>query len=105
MKKTIPFAALALCALAACVSDPALEAFDGDFDREKETKIIVTYCQSCHNHAAFDPVNHLATQPSRYTESPYADAQDCRTCHDLRKNFWHDYVRSTRFPDGSLIHE
>lgn len=82
-----------------------MEAFDGEYDRIKEMKVIVGYCQSCHTHADFDPVNHMVIQQSRYQAEPYTKAEDCRTCHDLEKNFWNDYVRTTHFPEGSLTNE
>lgn len=105
LERAISFLFLMTTMLAGCVSDPVLDAFDGDFDRVKETKTIVYYCQSCHNHKDFDPVNHMAIQPISYDRAPYTEAESCRTCHELTVNFWNDYERTTHFPDGSLVDE
>jgi hypothetical protein len=98
--------ALAFCALTgACASDPVIDAFDGDFERSKETQIIVGYCQSCHNHKDFEPTIHLSEMPYRYEQAPYASADDCRTCHNASLNVWRDIERVTYFPKGALSHD
>ena len=86
-----------------CASDPVEKAFAGKYDRFEETKIIVEYCQGCHIHRNFDFAGHLGQAPAMYENEPFSSADDCRTCHAVRRNFWHDEIRSTYFPEGRIV--
>ena len=89
--------------LSACVSSPVDDAFDGDMGYVKETRTIVDYCQTCHVHRNLDPIRHLSEATLLYTTEPYSSADDCKTCHSIKRDFWNDLIRSTRFPDGRVV--
>ena len=86
--------------LVSCATSDVEKAFTGKYEYQKETKIITEYCQSCHTHKAFDPIDHTEKITVEYSDEPYVSATDCRTCHSVRKNFWNDLIRTTHNPSG-----
>ena len=96
---------MAFLSLSSCVSAPVDKAFRGEMEKPKETKTIVTYCQSCHVHRNFSPGEHLNKITAEYKTAPYNSASDCRTCHSIKRDFWSDVIRYTYYPEGRLADE
>ncbi len=99
------FFLLLLMTLGACSNVPVVKAYNGNMGIEEETKTIVEYCESCHIHRNLDEESHILDLPLKYTTEPFASATDCKTCHQISENFWNDILRSTVFPDGSLVYQ
>jgi len=105
VKKYLAGVFLALPLFASCASVPVEKAFSGGMASDEARKVIVDYCQTCHVHRDFKPVDHLTKVAAQYTKEPYKSAKDCRTCHSIEKNFWNDIIRSTYFPEGRLVND
>ena len=97
------FFAMLCLSIQACASKPIDRAFAGKMDRTEETKTIVEYCQSCHLHRKFKAPDHIATITAEYKSEPYGSAEDCRTCHSIKRDFWDKIIRNTHFPKGRLV--
>jgi len=82
-----------------CYTKKIEKAFDGDFTKEKNNRMINEYCQSCHIHKNFVPAPHIAKLSRKYKMKIFRRATECRTCHYLEKKFAeNDFSRKTRTP-------
>ena len=75
------------------------KAFDGEFSRAKNNKIINDYCLNCHVHKDFIAQDHIIKKRKSYRKNFYRKTSDCRTCHYVEK-IWsrNDLKRKTRYP-------
>lgn len=82
-----------------CSSLEVEKAFDGDFSRAKNNKVINNYCLNCHVHRDFQAEEHIIKKRKSYKKKFYRRASDCRTCHYVEK-IWarNDLKRKTRYP-------
>ena len=80
------------------------KAFSGNFEPEKNNKIITAYCTSCHSHKDFAPQPHLSRVSTIYEKKPYRGATQCRICHRIKLKGWAiPWVqRTTRRPHGRM---
>jgi hypothetical protein len=87
-----------LLSLTACQPRPLEDALQGRLSPEESNTIITEYCQSCHIHRAFDPLNHTERVQSLYDRPPYNATGECRTCHLVHKDTWGVRLRKTVWP-------
>ncbi len=75
------------------------KAFNGEFSRAKNNKVINDYCLNCHVHRNFQAEEHIVQKRKFYKKSIYRRTSDCRTCHYVEK-VWarNDLKRKTRYP-------
>ena len=74
-------------------------AFDGEFNKVKNNKLINAYCTSCHNHKEFDSKQHILKVRQKYKRKLFRSRSECRTCHYLEKMSSKDHIfRKTRRP-------
>jgi hypothetical protein len=94
--KLFLFLALIFCG---CSSLEVEKAFDGDFSRAKNNKVINNYCLNCHVHRDFQAEEHVIKKRRSYKKNLYKKTSDCRTCHYVEK-IWarNDLKRKTRYP-------
>lgn len=103
--RIIHFATLTIACLitASCVSKPVDRAFAGKMGPDEAKRTIVEYCQTCHTHRNFNAAEHLGQVSEAYKAEPYTSANDCQTCHSMKRNFWDDVIRTTHYPGGRLV--
>ncbi len=87
-----------------CSSLKVEKAFNGDFSRAKNNKVINDYCLNCHVHRDFQAETHILKKRKSYKKNFYRKTSDCRTCHYVEK-VWarNDLKRKTRYP--SLVNK
>ncbi len=75
------------------------KAFNGEFSRAKNNKVINDYCLNCHVHRNFQAEEHILAKRKSYRRNFYRRTSDCRTCHYVEK-IWarNDLKRKTRYP-------
>tara|TARA_B100001123_G_C14480007_1_gene697952 strand:+ start:28 stop:468 length:441 start_codon:yes stop_codon:yes gene_type:complete len=82
-----------------CLNLEVEKAFNGEFSRTKNNKVINDYCLNCHVHRNFHAKKHILTKRKSYKKNFYRKASDCRTCHYVEKIWeWNDLRRKTRYP-------
>jgi hypothetical protein len=74
-------------------------AFNGEFSKAKNNKVINDYCLNCHVHREFQAQTHILEKRKSYKKNFYRKTSDCRTCHYIKK-IWarNDLRRKTRYP-------
>ena len=90
--------AVPLFLLASCIPEPLDLALKGKLPEDESNTVITDYCQSCHIHRTFEPVDHAARMQALYDREPYIAALQCRTCHLVGENTWGMKSRKTIFP-------
>ncbi|PIQ99714.1 MAG: hypothetical protein COV66_11225 [Nitrospinae bacterium CG11_big_fil_rev_8_21_14_0_20_45_15] len=91
-----------LLASLGCAKVEVTEAFKGSYDKDKNNKIISTYCQNCHIHKDFDPSEHIHLMQTDYKRTVFKKAEECRICHYVEKHLIYDqFLRKTRRPDDA----
>jgi len=89
----------ALLASLGCAEVEVLEAFKGNYDKDKNNKVISAYCQNCHIHRDFDPSEHTHLMQTDYKRTVFKKAEECRICHYIEKHVIYDqFLRKTRRP-------
>ncbi|SVE15692.1 uncharacterized protein METZ01_LOCUS468546 [marine metagenome] len=74
-------------------------AFQGEFNSERNNKVIGEYCTSCHIHKEFDSEQHVTEVRPEYRRRLFRITTECRTCHYLEKHWVYNRVlRKTRRP-------
>ena len=74
-------------------------AFQGEFNSERNNKVIGEYCTSCHIHKEFDSEQHVTEVRPEYKRRLFRITTECRTCHYLEKQWVYNRVlRKTRRP-------
>ena len=74
-------------------------AFKGEFNSQKNNKVIGEYCTSCHIHKEFDSAEHVAEVRLEYKRKLFRTTAECRICHYLEQQWVHNEVlRKTRRP-------
>ena len=74
-------------------------AFQGEFNSERNNKVIGEYCTSCHIHKEFDSEQHVTEVRPKYRRRLFRITTECRTCHYLEKHWVYNRVlRKTRRP-------
>ena len=74
-------------------------AFQGEFNSERNNKVIGEYCTSCHIHKEFDSEQHVTEVRPEYRRRIFRITTECRTCHYLEKHWVYNRVlRKTRRP-------
>ena len=74
-------------------------AFQGEFNSQRNNKVISEYCTSCHIHKEFDSEQHVAEVRPEYRRRLFRTTTECRACHYLEKRWVHNTVlRKTRRP-------
>ena len=82
-----------------CIKSELPSAFDGDFDRIKNNKVISEYCASCHIHKEFSSKGHVQKVRLKYKRKLFRKAQECRICHYIEKDWsFNHFFRKTRRP-------
>ena len=82
-----------------CSKLEIVRAFQGEFNSQKNNKVIGEYCTSCHIHREFDSKQHVAKVRLEYRRRLFITTTECRACHYLEKQWVHDGVlRKTRRP-------
>ena len=82
-----------------CSNLELTRAFDGEFNKIKNNKLIKAYCTSCHNHKEFDAKQHVFKVRKKYKRKLFRSRSECRTCHYLEKIWSKDHTfRKTRRP-------
>ena len=84
--------------LASCIPEPLDLALKGKLPEEESNTVITDYCQTCHIHRTFEPVDHAPRVQALYDRAPYTSAMQCRTCHLVGENTWGMKSRKTIFP-------
>jgi len=93
------FVAIVLILGAGCSDFELGRAFEGEFNSQKNNKVIGEYCTSCHIHKEFDSVEHVAKVRLEYRRKLFRTTAECRICHYLEKQWIHNEVlRKTRRP-------
>ncbi|PIQ97388.1 MAG: hypothetical protein COV67_04570 [Nitrospinae bacterium CG11_big_fil_rev_8_21_14_0_20_56_8] len=96
------FLGFILTGLPACAKPDLIKAFNGNFTPEKNNILIQDYCRSCHIHKEFDPARHLAEIPRDYRTKIFRNAQECRDCHYVEKDWYYgELKRKTRRPQAA----
>ena len=90
--------AVPLFLLASCIPEPLDLALKGKLPEDESNTVITDYCQSCHIHRTFEPVDHGPRMQALYDREPYNAALQCRTCHLVGENTWGMKSRKTIFP-------
>ena len=90
------FFVLVLCS---CSSLEIEKAFNGEFSRSKNNRVINDYCLNCHVHRNFQAKEHILKKRKSYKKKIYRKASDCRICHYVEK-IWErsDLRRKTPYP-------
>ncbi len=84
---------------AGCSDFELARAFKGEFNSQKNNKVIGEYCTSCHIHKEFDSAEHVAKVRPEYRRKLFRATAECRVCHYLEKQWVHNGVlRKTRRP-------
>ena len=84
---------------AGCSALEINRAFEGDFNSQKNNKVIGEYCTSCHIHKELDSEHHLDKVRLDYKRRLFRITTECRACHYLEKKWVHNRVlRKTRRP-------
>ena len=84
---------------AGCSQLELVRAFHGEFNSQRNNKVIGDYCTSCHIHKAFDSGQHVAKMRPQYKRRLFRITTECRACHYLDKLWVHNAVlRKTRRP-------
>ena len=60
----------------------------GGYEGDRNNKIIISYCTSCHSHKDFKAPPHLETVSTLYADAPYKGATDCHVCHNVDIKGW-----------------
>ena len=90
--------ACVLLSFTACQPRPLEDALKGALPLEEANLIITEYCQNCHIHRTFDPVDHTTRVQDLYDRPPYTTTTACRTCHLVHKDTWGIRLRKTIWP-------
>ena len=93
-----PLLAVPLFLLASCIPEPLDLALEGRLPVDQSNTVITDYCQSCHIHRTFEPVDHAPRMQALYEREPYTATLQCRTCHLVGENTWGMKSRKTIFP-------
>jgi len=82
-----------------CSQLELVRAFQGEFNSERNNKVIGEYCTSCHIHKEFDSEQHVTEVRPEYRRRLFRITTECRTCHYLEKHWVYNRVlRKTRRP-------
>ena len=82
-----------------CSKLEIVRAFQGEFNSQKNNKVIGEYCTSCHIHRKFDSKQHVTAVRTEYRRRLFRTTTECRVCHFLKKQWVHNSVlRKTRRP-------
>jgi len=82
-----------------CMKSELPSAFEGNFDGEKNNKVISEYCTSCHIHKDFSSKGHVQKIRLKYKRKLFRKARECRICHYIEKEWSYDHLfRKTRRP-------
>ena len=93
------FLVLFLFLEAGCSKLELVRAFQGEFNSQRNNKVIGEYCTSCHIHKEFDSEQHVAEVRPEYRRRLFRTTTECRACHYLKKQWVHNSVlRKTRRP-------
>jgi len=84
--------------IASCSTPPLKRAFDGEFSKVENNRVIFEYCQSCHVHNELIPAPHVAEKTSNYKSKKFRETKECRTCHYINEDFFGDVERKTIRP-------
>tara|TARA_B100000959_G_scaffold282774_1_gene349957 strand:+ start:2245 stop:2568 length:324 start_codon:yes stop_codon:yes gene_type:complete len=84
--------------IASCSTPPLKRAFDGEFSKVENNRVIFEYCQSCHVHNELIPAPHVAEKTSNYKSKKFRETKECRTCHYINEDFFGDIERKTIRP-------
>ena len=87
-----------LILLTSCIPEPLDLALKGKLPGEESNTVITGYCQTCHIHRTFEPIDHSPRMQALYDREPYNAAMQCRTCHLVGENAWGMKSRKTIFP-------
>ena len=87
-----------LILLTSCVPEPLDLALKGKLSEDESNTVVTDYCQTCHIHRTFEPVDHAPRMQALYDGEPYNAALQCRTCHLVSENTWGMKSRKTIFP-------
>ena len=87
-----------LILLTSCIPEPLDLALKGKLAGEESNRIVTDYCQTCHIHRTFEPIDHAPRMQVLYDRDPYSTAMQCRTCHLVDENTWGMKSRKTIFP-------
>ena len=84
---------------AGCSQLEISRAFQGEFNSQRNNKVIAEYCTSCHIHKEFDTQQHIAKVRLEYRRRLFSKTTECRVCHYLEKKWvYNDVLRKTRRP-------
>ena len=89
--------------LASCIPEPLDLALKGKLPEDESNTVITDYCQTCHIHRTFEPVDHAPRMQVLYDRPPYNAAMQCRTCHLVGENTWGMKSRKTIFPADAAV--
>ena len=87
-----------LILLTSCIPEPLDLALKGKLPEDESNTVVTDYCQTCHIHRTFEPVDHAPRMQALYDREPYNAALQCRTCHLVSENTWGMKSRKTIFP-------
>ena len=84
---------------AGCSKLELVRAFQGEFNSQRNNKVIGEYCTSCHIHKEFDSEQHVTEVRPEYRRRLFRTTTECRACHYLEKEWVHNGIlRKTRRP-------
>jgi hypothetical protein len=84
---------------AGCTVKEVTRAFNGEFNKAENNRVISAYCTSCHNHKKFEAEPHVLKVRLKYKTRLFRRTSECRTCHYIEKTWANDHTaRKTRSP-------
>ena len=101
--KISAYSAILIVIIASCTTHSIQRAFDGEFSKVENNRVIFEYCQSCHVHNDLIPAPHVAEKTGSYQSKKFRETKECRTCHFIKENFFGDIERKTIRPKKGKI--
>jgi|TARA_B100000315_G_scaffold237050_1_gene253457 hypothetical protein len=101
--KISAYSAILIVIIASCSTPSLQRAFEGEFSKVENNRVIFEYCQSCHVHNDLIPAPHVADKTGRYQSKKFRETRECRTCHYIKENLFGDIERKTIRPKKGKI--
>jgi len=87
-----------------CTVKEITKAFNGEFNKTENNRVISAYCTSCHNHKEFEAESHVLKVRLKYKTRQFRRTVECRTCHYIEKTWANDHTaRKTRSPRRNYL--
>ncbi len=101
--KISAYCAVLIVIIVSCSTPSLQRAFEGEFSKVENNRVIFEYCQSCHVHNELIPAPHVAEKTDFYKSKKFRETKECRTCHYIKENYFGDIERKTIGPKKGKI--